>query len=192
MEEYLKEEGLEDEIEQYDWEFHLVEDDAVNAFAMPGGKIVIFTGIMPVARDETGLAVIMGHEIAHVVANHGNERMSQGLLTQFGGIAIATALRDYPATTRALFMAAYGAGAQIGILLPYSRLHESEADHLGLIFMAMAGYDPREAPRFWERMAAHKAANGPPEFLSTHPADQRRVRDLEDLVPEALEYYENR
>ncbi len=189
VEQYLVEEGLEEEIENYDWEFHLVEDEAVNAFAMPGGKVVIFTGIMPVAENENGLAVIMGHEIAHVVANHGNERMSQGLLTQFGGIALATALRDYPATTQSLFMAAYGAGAQIGVLLPYSRLHESEADHLGLIFMAIAGYDPREAPRFWERMSAKKQNAAPPEFLSTHPADQRRIENLEELLPEAMEYY---
>jgi predicted Zn-dependent protease len=191
VESYLKENDLEDEIANYEWEFNLVDDDeSINAFAMPGGKIVVFTGIMPVARNRDGLAVIMGHEIAHVVANHGNERVSQGLLTQLGGVALATALRDRPGATQQLFMAAYGAGAQIGVLLPYSRMHESEADHLGLIFMAIAGYDPKEAPRFWERMATAKPGAQPPEFLSTHPADSRRIRNLEKLLPEAMEYYE--
>ncbi len=190
VEVYMREQGMEDEIEHFDWQFSLVEDDAVNAFAMPGGNIVFFTGILPIAEDENGVAVIMGHEIAHVIANHGNERMSQALLTQLGGVALAVALRERPAATQQMFMAAYGAGAQVGVLLPYSRLHESEADHLGLIFMAMAGYDPREAPRFWERMAAQKDAPQPPEFLSTHPADERRIRDLEARLPEAMEYYQ--
>ena len=190
VEEYLKEQGMEDEVENYDWEFNLVEDESVNAFAMPGGKIVVFTGILPVAQNEDGLAVIMGHEIAHVVANHGNERMSQALVTQLGGIALATALRERPAATQQLFMAAFGAGAQIGVLLPYSRLHESEADRLGLIFMAKGGYNPEEAPRFWERMAAKKEAPQPPEFLSTHPADTRRIQDLEEQLPEAMQYYD--
>jgi predicted Zn-dependent protease len=188
VETYLKEEGMEEEIENYEWEFNLVENDAVNAFAMPGGKIVFFTGMLPVAENKDGIAVIMGHEIAHVVANHGNERMSQGLITQFGGMALAVALKDRPAATQQLFLAAYGAGAQIGVLLPYSRLHESEADRLGLIFMTMAGYDPEEAPRFWNRMAAQKEGPGPPEFLSTHPADQRRIRELQKRIPEAREY----
>ena len=190
VEDYLREQGMEDEIESYDWEFSLVEDEAINAFAMPGGKIVVFTGILPVAENEDGLAVIMGHEIAHVVANHGNERMSHALVTQLGGAALSTALSQRPEATRQLFMAAFGAGAQVGVLLPYSRLQESEADRLGLIFMAMAGYNPEEAPGFWERMAAKKDAPQPPEFLSTHPADSRRIRDIEQRIPQAMEYYQ--
>lgn len=191
VQEYLVEHGREEELENYDWEFNLVDDVSINAFAMPGGKIVVFEGILQVAQNADGLAVIMGHEIAHVIANHGNERMSQGLITQLGGVALATALRDKPAATQQLFLAAYGVGAQIGVLLPYSRLHESEADHMGLIFMAMAGYNPKEAPRFWERMAAKKDAPEPPKFLSTHPADSIRIRNLEELLPEAMEYYES-
>ncbi len=190
VEKYLEENGRGDTIQNYDWEFNLVEDDSINAFCMPGGKVVVFTGIMSVANDKNGLAVIMGHEIAHAVARHGNERMSQGLLTQFGGMALSKALESRPAATQQLFMAAFGAGAQIGVLLPYSRLHEREADHLGLIFMAKAGYDPNEAPRFWERMSAQKQGNAPPEFLSTHPADKKRIQNLEALIPKAMEFYE--
>ena len=191
VQQYLVEHDMEEELDNYDWEFNLVDDASINAFAMPGGKIVVFKGILQVAQNPEGLAVIMGHEIAHVIANHGNERMSQGLVTQLGGMALSTALSDRPAATQQLFLKAYGAGAQIGVLLPYSRAHESEADHMGLIFMAMAGYNPKEAPRFWERMAAKKDAPEPPEFLSTHPADSRRIRNLEKLLPEAMEYYES-
>lgn len=173
----------------YRWEFNLVEDDAVNAFAMPGGKVVVYTGLLPVAQSETGLAVVMGHEIAHVFARHGAERMSQGLLVQMGGVAINEALREKPEATRNLFATSYGLGAQVGLLLPYSRLHESEADRLGLIFMALAGYDPHEAVGFWQRMAAQKSGPRPPEILSTHPADDTRIRNIQDHLPEAMEYY---
>ncbi|SDB05607.1 Peptidase family M48 [Desulfonatronum thiosulfatophilum] len=189
VEAYMRELGRGDDVANYNWDFSLVEDDSVNAFAMPGGKVVIFTGILPIAQNRDGLAVIMGHEIAHVVADHGNERMSQGLLTQLGGLALATALSQRPAATQELFMAAFGAGAQVGVLLPFSRLHEREADHLGLIFMAMAGYNPEEAPRFWERMTAEKGGAQAPEFLSTHPADSRRIEEIRKLLPEAMEYY---
>jgi predicted Zn-dependent protease len=174
----------------YQWEFNLVEDPNVNAFAMPGGKVVVYTGILPVTGSEAGLAVVVGHEIAHVFARHGSERMSQGLLVQMGGMGLDLALQKQPEQTRSLFNAAYGLGSQVGLLLPYSRLHENEADHLGLIFMAMAGYDPHEAVGFWQRMAAAgKGQAKPPEFLSTHPADETRIRNLEKLTPEAMQYY---
>ncbi|MBD3235277.1 MAG: M48 family metalloprotease [Candidatus Eisenbacteria bacterium] len=189
VETFFAEKGQEAQLRGYEWEFHLVEDEAVNAWCMPGGKVVVYTGILPITRDEAGLAVVMGHEIAHAVAEHGAERMSQGLLTQLGGMALEKALESKPAETRSLFLAAYGIGSQVGVLLPYSRLHESEADRLGLIFMALAGYDPHEAPVFWERMSASKGGAAPPEFLSTHPSDQSRIRQLRERIPEAMEYY---
>jgi predicted Zn-dependent protease len=189
VERYFSEHDLSDRLQGYAWEFNLVEDKEVNAWCMPGGKVVVYTGILPIAGDENGLAVVMGHEIAHAVANHGDERMSQGLIAQMGGMALSTALAQKPSETNQLFMAAYGLGAQVGILLPYSRLQESEADHLGLIFMAMAGYDPHEALDFWEKMASEKKGAAPPEFLSTHPADERRIRNIEELIPEAMEFY---
>jgi predicted Zn-dependent protease len=189
VENYSVEYGYEDRLEGYAWEFNLVEDPNVNAWAMPGGKVVVYTGIMPIAQDESGLAVVMGHEIAHAFVKHGAERMSQGLLVQMGGIALSTAIENYPDRTKDLFMQSYGVGTQVGVLLPYSRKHESEADHLGLVFMAMAGYNPEEAPAFWERMAAQKKGAAPPEFLSTHPADETRIQNLKDLLPEAMTYY---
>ena len=188
VEQYFADRGESDHLRGYEWEFNLVEDSAVNAWCMPGGKVVVYTGILPVTKDETGLAVVMGHEIAHAVANHGNERMSQGLVTQLGGMALAKALETKKKETQNLFLAAYGVGATIGVLLPYSRTHEAEADHLGLIFMAMAGYNPGEAVAFWERMAAGKKG-APPEFLSTHPSDETRIRKIKDALPEAMKYY---
>ncbi len=188
VERYFSEHGLASRLKDYRWEFNLVDDKEVNAWCMPGGKVVVYTGILPVARDENGLAVVMGHEIAHAVANHGGERMSQGLLAEMGGLALETALAQKPQQTNSLFLAAYGLGAQVGVLLPYSRLQESEADHLGLIFMAMAGYDPRSAVEFWERMAATKHGASPPAFLSTHPADARRIENIRKLIPEAMQY----
>ena len=158
VEQYLTDSNLAHEINYYEWEFNLIESKEVNAWAMPGGKVVVYTGILPVAIDEKGLAVIMGHEVAHVIADHGNERMSQGLIFQFGGMALSTALANRPQQTRELWMQVYGAGAQYGVMLPYSRLHESEADHLGLVFMAIAGYDPNSAVDFWKRMARMKSA----------------------------------
>lgn len=191
VEQYFAAKNMSSELKGYQWEFNLVEDSAVNAWCMPGGKVVVYTGILPVTKDEAGLAVVMGHEIAHAVANHGNERMSQGLVTQMGGIALAKALEEKPQQTQNLFMAAFGIGAQLGVLLPYSRLHESEADHLGLIFMAMAGYDPHGAVDFWKRMAA-QSKGAPPEFLSTHPSDETRIKKLQELIPEAMTYYKPR
>lgn len=189
VEDYSAREGYEDQLEGYEWEFNLVDDPNVNAWCMPGGKVVVYTGIMSIAQDEAGLAVVMGHEIAHAFAKHGAERMSQQLLVQMGSVALSTALRDRPEQTKAIFMQSYGLGSQVGILLPYSRVHESEADHLGLIFMAMAGYNPEEAPAFWERMAAQSKGARPPEFLSTHPAPDTRIQNLKDLLPEAITYY---
>lgn len=173
----------------YKWEFNLVEDKGINAWCMPGGKVVVYTGILPVTRDETGLAIVMGHEIAHAIAKHGDERLSQGLLAQMGGSALSTALSQKPKETQELFLTAYGLGAQVGVLLPYSRLQESEADRLGLIFMAMAGYDPHPAVDFWKRMSASKQGSSPPEFLSTHPADESRIKNIQQLIPEAMRYY---
>jgi predicted Zn-dependent protease len=189
VERYLGENDMSDRIKGYKWDFNLIESPDVNAWAMPGGKVVVYTGIMPVAKDDAGLAVILGHEIAHAVVGHGNERMSQSLIAQMGGMALSEALANKPAETRDLFLKAYGAGTQFGVLLPYSRLHESEADHLGLIFMAMAGYDPHTAIDFWQRMA--KQAKGPEqaEFLRTHPTTENRIRQIEELIPEAEQYY---
>jgi predicted Zn-dependent protease len=189
VEKYFSEHGLSSRLKEYQWEFHLVEDKEVNAWCMPGGKVVVYTGIMPVAQDDNGLAVVMGHEIAHAVASHGDERMSQGLLVEMGGAALEVALSQNPKQTNSLFLAAYGIGAQVGVMLPYSRLHESEADHLGLIFMAMAGYDPHHAVAFWKKMAGAKQGAAPPEFLSTHPADAKRIANIEKLIPEAMGYY---
>ncbi|MEW6512059.1 MAG: M48 family metallopeptidase [Bacteroidota bacterium] len=189
VERYMAQNGYADRLQGYSWEFNLVESKEVNAWCMPGGKVVVYTGILPVTKDETGLAVVMGHEIAHAIAEHGGERMSQQLLAQFGGAALQEVLKNKPHETQNLWLGVFGAGAQIGVLLPYSRTHESEADHLGLIFMAMAGYDPSSAVAFWERMAAGKGGQAPPEFLSTHPSDEKRIVQIKEHLPEALQYY---
>jgi len=156
---------------------------------MPGGKVVIYTGILTVTKNEPGLAVVMGHEIAHAIARHGAERMTQGLIVDMGGMVLSEALASSPEKTQNLFMRSYGITTQYGVLLPYSRTHEKEADHLGLIFMAMAGYTPNEAVDFWQRMAAAKEGSEPPEILSTHPADSTRIRKIKELIPEAMKYY---
>ncbi len=188
--EFLRDSGLEAEIKNYNWEFNLIEDDkTVNAWCMPGGKVAVYTGILPITRNENGLAVVMGHEIAHAIARHGNERMSQSLVASMGGMALAVALKEKPSKTRQLYMAAFGMGASVGFLLPYSRVHESEADRIGLTLMARAGYDPRGAVPFWERMNK-KGGTRPPEFLSTHPAPASRIADLKIHINEALPYYE--
>jgi predicted Zn-dependent protease len=187
---FLRDSGRESQIQDYKWEFNVIEDDKmVNAWAMPGGKVAVYTGILPITQDETGLAVVMGHEVAHAMADHGNERMSQGLLASMGGIALSVALSKKPQQTRELFMTAFGVGATVGLLLPYSRLHESEADRIGLMLMARAGYDPKEAVPFWERMNK-KEGPRPPEFLSTHPAPASRIANLKVYIPEALPYYQ--
>lgn len=189
VERYFASTGQGSRLAGYQWEFNLVEDKEVNAWCMPGGKVVVYSGILPVTRSEAGLAVVMAHEIAHAVAEHGNERMSQGLLAQFGGMALSEALASSPAATQNLWMSVYGVGAQYGAILPYGRLQENEADHLGLIFMAMAGYDPNEAVNLWQRMAAQKGGAAPPEFLSTHPSDATRIANIRRLIPEAMKYY---
>ncbi|MFZ7127442.1 MAG: M48 family metallopeptidase [Desulfobacterales bacterium] len=186
---FLREQGLGSEIKNFKWEFNLIEDDeTANAWVMPGGKAAVYTGILPYTQNETGLAVVLGHEVAHAIAGHGNERMSQGLLSQMGAVALSVALSSQPAATQSLFMKAYGAGANVGLILPYSRLHESEADRIGLILMARAGYDPRAAIPFWQRMSA-SGGSRPPELLSTHPAPESRVAAIQDHMPEALGYY---
>jgi len=189
VEQYFIEKGLENELKNYNWEFNLVESNEVNAWCMPGGKVVFYTGILPLTKDENGIAVIMGHEIAHAIAEHGNERMSQGLITQLGGIALAVAVSQKPEQTQQLWMSAFGASTQLGVLLPFSRLHESEADHLGLMLMSMAGYNPNHAISFWRRMAEMKGGQAPPEFISTHPSDENRIAEIEKFIPEALKYY---
>jgi len=185
---YMNENKMGDRIKDYKWEFNLVNSKEVNAWCMPGGKVVVYSGLFPVTKDEKGLAMVMGHEIAHAIARHGNERMSQQLLAMTGGLALDVAMANKPAETRALFNAAYGVAANVGVLLPYSRLQETEADKLGLIFMAMAGYDPRTAPEFWKRMAA--AGGGKvPEFLSTHPSNETRINNINKFMPTAMKYY---
>jgi predicted Zn-dependent protease len=188
VEKYLAENNLSSRLDGYKWEFNLVQEDQVNAWCMPGGKVVVYTGILPITKNEIGLAVVLGHEIAHAIAEHGNERMSQGLVQQLGGAALSVALRDKPQLTQDLFLTAYGVGSTIGIL-SYSRTQESEADHLGLIFMAMADYNPNAAVDFWQRMAEMNKGSKPPEFLSTHPSDQTRINDIKNWLPEALKYY---
>jgi predicted Zn-dependent protease len=185
---YFTENGIQDRLAGYKWEFNLVNDATPNAWCMPGGKVVVYSGLLPLAAGKDGLAVVMSHEIAHAVARHGNERMSQQLLAQLGGIALSQAIKEKPEETKNIFMSAYGIGSQVGLLLPYSREHELEADRLGLIFMAMAGYDPNSAVAFWERMSAAGGAT-PPEFLSTHPSDKSRIEKIKAAIPEALKYY---
>ena len=185
---YFNENKLASRLEGYKWEFNLVDDKTPNAWCMPGGKVVVYSGILPYTQDQNGLAVVLSHEIAHAVARHGNERMSQTLLAQFGGMALSEALKQKPAETQAIFNTAFGIGAQVGVLLPFSREHELEADKLGLIFMAMAGYDPNAAISFWQRMSAI-GGEKPPEFISTHPSDEKRISKIKAAMPEVMKYY---
>ncbi|MCE1228133.1 MAG: M48 family metallopeptidase [Firmicutes bacterium] len=187
VEAYFQERGMASRLAGYQWEFNLVEDPQVNAWCMPGGKVVVYTGLLPVAQNDDGLAVVMGHEIAHAIAEHGAERMSTALVAQAGGTALSVALQEKPNETRALWMSVYAVGAQYGAMLPYSRLHEKEADRMGLIFMAMAGYDPNQAVTFWQRMAATKSGSVP-VFMSTHPSDAQRIDNLRANLPEALSF----
>ncbi len=189
VETYMKgNKDLAERIKGYKWEFNLVNDNAANAWCMPGGKVVVYSGILPYTQDEEGLAFVMGHEIAHAVARHGNERMSQGLIAQMGGLALDVAMSQKSQETRQLFGAAYGLGATYGVMLPFSRTHESEADKLGLVFMAMAGYNPSNAGAFWQRMAKSGGAK-PPEIMSTHPSNERRIKDINAFMPKAMKYY---
>jgi predicted Zn-dependent protease len=188
VEKFMADRNQSDQLAGYHWEFNLVASDEVNAWAMPGGKVVVYSGLLPITKTEAGLATVIGHEVAHVIAQHGNERMSQQLVTQMGGQALSALLASQPEAAQTLWMQVYGVGAQVGVMLPYSRLQESEADHLGLIFMAMAGYDPHAAVGVWERMA-QLSGGGVPEFLSTHPTDQTRIQNIEKELPEAMKYY---
>lgn len=187
VEVYYKSKNLQGELKNFAWEFNLVDDKTVNAFCMPGGKVVVYTGILPVTQNEDALATVMGHEIAHALANHGNERMSQGLVAQLGLSSLQVALAQKPSQANNLLLAAAGAGAQVGILLPFSRKHESEADEIGLYLMAMAGYNPDAAVPFWDRMNK-MGGSRPPEFLSTHPDPTRRSQRLKELAPKARMY----
>jgi len=172
----------------YNWQFNLVkEDKTVNAWCMPGGKVVVYTGLLPVTQTEAGLAVVMGHEIAHAIARHGNERMSQGLAVNVGGAVLSVALSTQSAASQDLFNQSYGAASGLGVLA-YSRKHESEADKLGLVFMAMAGYDPKEAIAFWERMAKLSKGGGM-AILNTHPNDEKRIAEIKKFLPQAMKYY---
>lgn len=185
---FMKEKGLSSRLQGYKWEFNLVNNNEVNAWCMSGGKVVVYSGLLPVTQTETALACVMGHEIAHAVARHGGERMSQGLLQQAGGLALDVALAQKPQLTRDLLLQSYGVGSTLG-LLAYSRTQESEADKMGLVFMAMAGYDPGEAVAFWERMAKTSGGNAPIALLSTHPSDAKRIADIKAYLPTARKYY---
>ena len=188
VEQYFTDKNMSHTLKDYKWEFNLIESEEKNAWAMPGGKVVVYEGLLPITRDEAGLAVVMGHEIAHAIAKHGNERMSQGLIVQMGGMALTKAMAEKPEKTRRLWMTAFGVGAQFGVMLPFSRYQESEADHLGLVFMAKAGYDPNEAVEVWKRMAQMKEGQTPPEFLSTHPSDETRIRKIKETIPKVEQY----
>lgn len=185
---YYSAKGLNNELEGYKWEYNLVDSKEVNAWAMPGGKIVVYTGLLPVTQNEAALAVVLGHEITHALAHHGNERMSQQMVAQGIGV-VGGVLTSGNQQVSSIFNNVYGPGATVGVLLPNSRKQELEADHYGLIFTAMAGYNPREAIPLWERMKAMSAGNAPPEFLSTHPAEDTRIQKLQAMMPEALKYY---
>lgn len=189
VEKYMKDNNMSNKIEGYKWEFNLVNQNVINAWCMPGGKVVVYTGILPVTKTEAGLAVVMGHEIAHAVARHGNERMSQGIVAAVGAAGLAVALKEKPAETQALFLSAYGVTTGVG-MLAFGRNHESEADKLGMVFMAMAGYEPKEAIPFWERMkAASGGSGGTPEFLSTHPSHDTRIERITEWLPNAESYF---
>lgn len=190
VEQFMAEKGQSEELAGFEWEFNVIEaPNTANAWCMPGGKVAFYTGIMPICKDEAGVAVVMGHEVAHAIANHGRERMSQGLLANGLLGTVSGAMGQNPSLTQEVFMQAIGMGAQIG-MLSFSRQHESEADRIGLIFMAIAGYDPHEAPKFWERMTQAGGGAEPPQWLSTHPSHATRINDLNKAMPEAMKYYE--
>ena len=177
-ERYLNANGYAGYTKDYKWEYSLIDSDQVNAWAMPGGKIAFYTGIFPVAASETGIAVVMAHEVAHILANHGQQRMSKGVLQQLGGIGVALATSNKDPRTQQIWMQAYGVGSTVGVMLPYSRAHENEADEIGQLLMAIAGYDPHEAVNLWKRMAALSNGQAPPQFLSTHPHSLDRMQNL--------------
>ena len=182
-ERWLTANGYSGYLKDYKWEYNLVKDETVNAWCMPGGKIVFYTGILPIAESETGVVVVMGHEVAHALADHGAQRMSAGTLQQIGAVAGNVAIQD--PQKRNIFNQAYGVGSQVGVMLPFSRGHETEADRIGLQIMAIAGYDPAEAAELWKRMKANSGGQAPPEFLSTHPSNDTRINNLTEWAPMA-------
>ncbi len=184
-EKYLNAKGYKGYLDGYAWEYNLVEDPAVNAWCMPGGKIVVYTGIMPITQTEAGLATVMGHEVAHALANHGAQRMSAGTIQQLGAVGVAAATSGQSETAQQLYQQAYGVTTQFGAMLPFSRKHETEADEIGLILMAIAGYNPDQAIAFWQRMEANSGGSAPPEFLSTHPSSNTRINNIKNLIPTA-------
>jgi predicted Zn-dependent protease len=186
---YVAQLGKPELLEGFSWEYNLVEDPAANAWCMPGGKIVVYTGLLPITQNEAALAAVMGHEVAHAVLTHGKERVSQGMLQEGLGTALSVALANKPATTQNIFLTAFGLGSQVGVLLPFSRKHELEADRYGMIWMAGAGYNPQEAINLWQRMQSASGGNKPPEFLSTHPSETNRINQLKKYLPEAMKYY---
>ncbi len=187
VEKYLSNNGFKDRLGDFKWEFNVIDEQIVNAWCMPGGKVMFYTGILDVCEGEAGIATVMGHEVAHAVARHGNERMSQQLFVQGGGMALAVLMSEKPQMTQDIFMQSIGAASSVG-LMKFSRMNESEADQMGLVFMAMAGYEPGAAADFWKRMSASKGGQAPPEFMSTHPSDERRIADIEAYLPEARKY----
>ncbi|MES2575957.1 MAG: M48 family metallopeptidase [Bacteroidota bacterium] len=184
-ERWLKANGHPEYLNGYQWEYKLIENKEINAWCMPGGKIVVYSGILPVAKDDAGLATVMGHEVSHALANHGAQRMSAGQLQELGAVGIAVATGNKSAEQQQMWQQYYGIGSQVGVMLPFSRSHETEADKIGLILMAIAGYNPESAIIFWERMSASSSGNKPPEFMSTHPADATRIANLRKLIPAA-------
>lgn len=187
---YLTQHGEGEELKQYRWEFNLVQDNSANAFCMPGGKIVVYEGLLPITKNETALAIVLGHEIAHAVAHHSAERLSSQLKAQYGAAALGLILSGSGASqaTQELGQQVYGLGAQYGVMLPYSRKNESEADYMGLIFAAIAGYNPQEAVAFWQRMNAG-GGQSVPQFMSDHPSHESRIAALQRAMPEAMKYY---
>lgn len=183
---YYKSIGRQADLVGYQWEFNLLDDKQINAWCMPGGKVAVYSGILPITRNDTGLAVVMGHEISHALAGHGNERISQAMVAEYGGAILGSTISN--GQMASIFQQVYPLGAQV-TLLKYGRSQELEADEMGLYLMAMAGYDPREAQPFWQRMEASSTGNRPPEFLSTHPNPGTRRADLEKHLPKALQYY---
>ena len=187
-ESYLKNNGLADEVSNFSWEFNLVQDNQLNAFCMPGGKIVVYEGLMKIISSDDELAVVLGHEVAHAVAKHSNERMSQQLLAQYGAQVVSGALANNSAAVKSIASQVYGIGAQYGVMLPFSRKHESEADYMGLILMTIAGYNPDVAVGFWQKMSGG-GQSSTPEFMSTHPSDQTRISDIQKNLPDVKKKY---
>jgi predicted Zn-dependent protease len=184
-EKYLNSIGQTEYLKDYRWEYKLVESKDINAWCMPGGKIVVYSGILPITKDDAGLATVMGHEVSHALANHGAQRMSAAQLQQIGAVGVSLATGSQSAEKQQMWQQYYGLGSEVGVMLPFSRSHESEADKIGLTLMAIAGYNPDLAIDFWQRMASKSGGESPPEFMSTHPSDATRIANLKALIPEA-------